>query len=125
MDYYCEVCDKNIKKKFKYKHFKPSTDKELDKGRHIALSLKDIDINKIDEAYFKDKGYTFNHIAELHFKTVAHKMDMSYDYFIKQKMHAIEGKTNAMMIKDKSLMNKFDRKWRQPLNTKFESYPFP
>ena len=39
---------------------------------------------------FKDKGYTFDHIAEMHIITIANKMDMSYNFYIKQIMHAIE-----------------------------------
>ena len=31
MDYYCEVCDKYIKPKSKYKHFKSNIHKEFDK----------------------------------------------------------------------------------------------
>ena len=29
---------------------------------------------------FKDKGYTFNQIAQMHIITIAYKMDMSYDF---------------------------------------------
>ena len=39
---------------------------------------------------FKDKGYTFDHIAELHIITIAKKMDMSYDFYIKHNMCALE-----------------------------------
>ena len=70
----------------------------------------------------KNKGYNFNHIAELHFITIANKLDMSYDLYIKHKMHAVEWKLNAMITKNKSLINKFDPNWRHPLNRKFESY---
>ena len=47
---------------------------------------------------------------------------MSYDFYIKHNMHAIEWKLNAMVIKSKSLINKFPRKWRHPFNRKFERY---
>ena len=70
----------------------------------------------------KNKGYTFNHIAEMHVITIADKMDMSYDFYIKHNMDAVEGKLNAMINKNKSLINKFNRKWRHPLKRKFESY---
>ena len=39
---------------------------------------------------FKNKGYTFNHIAEMHIETIANKLDMSYNFFIKHNMHAVE-----------------------------------
>ena len=45
MDYYCEVCLRNIKAKNKCKHFKSKSHIELDKCKHIILSLKDMDIN--------------------------------------------------------------------------------
>ena len=44
--------------------------------------------NVIDD--FKDKGYTFNHITEMHIITIAHKMDMLYDFYTKHNMHAVE-----------------------------------
>ena len=48
MDHYCEVCDKHIKPKTKYKHFKSNFHKEFHDCEHIMLSSKDIDINKAD-----------------------------------------------------------------------------
>ena len=71
---------------------------------------------------FRDKGYTFNHIAEMHIITKANKMDVSYDFYIKNNLHAVECKLNAMINKNKSLINKFDSNWRHPLIRKFESY---
>ena len=74
---------------------------------------------------FKDKRHTFNHIAEMHNKTIAHKMDMSYDFYSKHNMHAVQRKINAMTNKNKSLINKFPRNWRHPVNRNVESYRFP
>ena len=71
---------------------------------------------------FKDKGYNFNHIAEMHIKPITIKLDMSYDFYIKHNMCALEWKLNAMINKNKSLINKFDRNWRHPLKRKFEIY---
>ena len=71
---------------------------------------------------FKNKGYTFNLIAEMHIITKANKMDMSYDFYIKHIMCALEWKLNAMFNKNKSLINRFPRNWRHPLNRKFESH---
>ena len=70
----------------------------------------------------KNKGYPFNHIAELHIITIANKMDMSYDFYIKQNMRAVEWNLGAMNNKNKSLINKFFHNWRHPLNRKFGSY---
>ena len=62
--------------------------------------------------HFKDKRYTFNHIAEMHIITIANKMDMSYEFFINHNMCALEWKLNAMINKNKSLIIKFGRNWR-------------
>ena len=70
---------------------------------------------------FKDKGFNFNHLAEMHIITIANKMDMSYDFF-KHKMHAVQWKLNAMINTDKSLINKIYPDWRHPWNRKFETY---
>ena len=50
---------------------------------------------------FKDKGYTFNHIAERHIITIAQKMDMSYDFYIKHNMQAVEWKIRQLLTKRK------------------------
>ena len=52
MYYYCDVCDKKIQPKSKYKHSKPKSLKKCDKCKGIILSLKDIDINDVDEAFY-------------------------------------------------------------------------
>ena len=74
---------------------------------------------------FKNEGYTFNHRAEMHIKTIAHKLDMSYDFYIEHNMHAVEWKFNAMINKNKYLIKKFPRNWRHPLNRKLEIYQTP
>ena len=45
----------------------------------------------------KNKGYTFNHIAEMHIITIANKMVMSYDFYITHNMHAVVRKLNAII----------------------------
>ena len=49
---------------------------------------------------------------------------MTYDFYIKDNMHAVEWKINAMINKNKSLIHEFDRNWKHPLNRKFASYRF-
>ena len=58
---------------------------------------------------FKDKGYNFNHIAEVIIITTANKKDTSYDFYIKHNMHAVEWKLFSMINKDKNLVNKSNR----------------
>ena len=52
---------------------------------------------------FKDEGDNFNDIAEMNNITVADKLDMSYEIYIKDIMHAVEWKPNAMINKYKKV----------------------
>ena len=70
----------------------------------------------------KEEGYDFDHKAEMNIITLAHKRDMTYDFYPKHDMPAFEWKLNAMINKDKHLIIKFPRNWRQPINTKFDWY---
>ena len=70
----------------------------------------------------KKEGYHFNHLAEMDIITLAHKPDMTYDFYLKHNMPAFEWKLSAMINKDKNLINKFPQDWRHPINTKFECY---
>ena len=70
--------------------------------------------------HFKEKGY--NHRVEMHMITTANKLVMTFDIYIKHNMHAVEWRLNAMIRKNKNLINKFVRNWRHPLNRKIESY---
>ena len=47
---------------------------------------------------------------------------MSYDFYIRHNLCAMEWKLKAMIIKNKSLINKIDRNWRHALNRKIKSY---
>ena len=53
---------------------------------------------------FKIKVYTFNHIAETNIITIANKLDMSYDFYIKHNMHTVERKINTVINKNKNLI---------------------
>ena len=164
------------KTKSKYNHFISKSYQEFDKCKHILLSLKDIDINDVYEAFYlyfiehnkkfdyylvkcqfklvfddspycphvtsklsdkktlipwksrleeviddlKNKGYTFNQIAEMHIITIANKLVMSYVFYIEHNMHAVEWKLNALISKNKSLINNFNRNWWHPVKRKFE-----
>ena len=68
------------------------------------------------------EGCDFSHIAEMDIITLAHKRDMTYDYYLKHSMPAIEWKLNSKINKDKNLINKFSKIWRHPINTKFNCY---
>ena len=61
MDYYCEVCDKFIKPKIKYKHFKPNTYKEFNSCKHMKLTIENLDVKNVDEV---SDAYIFQHSKE-------------------------------------------------------------
>ena len=67
-------------------------------------------------------GCNLSHIAEMNIITLAHKRDMTYDFYSKNNMPAFEWKLNSMINKDKNLINKFPKNWRHPINTKFGCY---
>ena len=70
----------------------------------------------------KEEGFDFSHIAEMDIITLAHKRDMTYDFYLKHNMSAFEWKLIAMINKDKNLINKFPKNWRHPINLKFNCY---
>ena len=85
---------------------------------NISMSnyLRDIISN------LKEEGYNFSHIAEMDIITLAHKRDVTYDFYSKHNMSAFEWKLNAMINKDKNLINNFPKNWRHPINMKFNCY---
>ena len=70
----------------------------------------------------RNEGYDFSHISQMKIIIVCNKMDMTYDFYLKHSMPAVEWRLNAMINRDKCLINKFPRNWIHPLNRKFESY---
>ena len=68
------------------------------------------------------EGYDFSHIAEMNIITLAHKRDMTYDFYLKHNMSAFEWKLNSMINKDKNLINRFPKNWRHPIITRFGCY---
>ena len=71
---------------------------------------------------FEDKRYTFNYMAEMHFTTKTHKMDMSYFFYIKHNICASEWLLNKKINRDKCLINKIPQIWRHPIIRKRQSY---
>ena len=69
---------------------------------------------------FKNNGYKSNNIEEMNIITIFKKVDMSYDFYIKHNMHAVEWKLKAMNNRNKNLINNSNRKWRHPLIKKFQ-----
>ena len=72
----------------------------------------------------KNDGFDFSHISQMNIITVCNKMDMTYDYYLKQNMPAVEWKLNQIINKDKKLINILPVSWIHPLNRKFKSYRF-
>ena len=68
------------------------------------------------------EGFDFSHIGEMDIITLAHKRDITYEYYLKHNMPAIEWEINQLNNKDKNLINTFPRKWKHPINGKFNCY---
>ena len=66
MGYQCELCDKFIKPNCKYKHFRPKTQKQCDKGKHMELTIENPYINGVDREFY---AYIIKHNKE-------------YDYYL-------------------------------------------
>ena len=55
--------------------------------------------------------------------TITNKLDVSNGFYIKNNMHAVEWKLNAMVKKNKKSIKKLDRKWRYLLVRKINHVP--
>ena len=56
---------------------------------------------------FENDGYVFSHISQMNIITICNNMDMTYDFYMKQNMPAVEWKINQLINKNKKLINKF------------------
>ena len=85
MKYYCDVCDKFIKLKSKYKHFKSNTHKQFDKFKHMILAIEDLDKNNVDEVFYayiiQHKKQNDYYLIKCHFKLVFN--DNQYSTYVK------------------------------------------
>ena len=71
----------------------------------------------------KNKGYNFNHIAEMKILKIVNGMDLSYDFYIKHNMPTDDWKLKAMINRNGHLIDKSNRIWRHPSIIKFEHVP--
>ena len=53
MDYYSKICYKFTKPKSKDKHIKSNNHKEIDKCKHIKLSIENPNIKNVDRALYE------------------------------------------------------------------------
>ena len=60
----------------------------------------------------------------MNFKTITNKMDMSYDFYIKDNMHAVERKIFMLINKNKTIIIKLNFNWRHPSFRKFSHISF-
>ena len=68
------------------------------------------------------EGCDFSHIGEMDIITLAHKRDITFEFYLKHNMPAIEWKIIQLINKDKNLIIKFPRTWSHPINRKFNCY---
>ena len=94
-DYYLTKCRFNFV--FNHKQFSIYVKSNLFDNKTL-ISWSNFLENVIDD--FKNKGYFFNHIAEMNIITNINKRHMSYDFYIEHNMCASEWKLNAMINKN-------------------------
>ena len=94
--------------------------------KYLMTDMIDNTTNVSWSNYIRDmiEGCDFSHIAEMDIITLAHKRDMTYDFFLKHNMSAFERKLNSKINKDKNLKNEIPKNWRHPINSKFNCYRF-
>ena len=66
-DYFCEICNKHNKNKSRSEHLKSKSHIEISNCHQNILSLKDVDIDEIDETYSlymieHNKKYGYNKV---------------------------------------------------------------
>ena len=71
---------------------------------------------------FNNDGFDISHISQMNIIIVCSKVDMTYGFYMKHNMHAVEWKLNQLINKDINLKNKRPASWIYPLNRKFEKY---
>ena len=71
-----------------------------------------------------NQGYFSDRIDEFIIITIADQMDMTYDFYIKHNMCALEWKLNAIINKNKNLFNKLDSSKHHLLIRKLSNVPF-
>ena len=52
MEYYCDICLRDIKKQSKHSYLKSKSHKEFEKYKPIILSLKNVDLKDVDEILY-------------------------------------------------------------------------
>ena len=50
--YHCQICDVFIKPESKSKHFKSNNHRNLDKHRHIKITIDNPNIDDIDKTFY-------------------------------------------------------------------------
>ena len=86
-------------------------------GNTSLINLKRYLLYQIDN--FIDKGYEFSYIDEKIVTTVIDEMHMTYDYYIKTPMPAVELKLNMIISKNPHLIKSLNTSHIHPLIRKY------
>ena len=70
----------------------------------------------------KNDGFDFSHISQMNIIIAFNKLDMTYDFYMKHIMPAVERKLNHLIHRFKNLINKLPASWIHALNRKFKKY---
>ena len=81
--------------------------KQIFDSKTSPINLKRCLLYHIDS--FTDKGYKFSTIYEMNITTNIDKMYMTYDYYIKHPMSALELRLNMIISKNPNLIKSLNR----------------
>ena len=86
------------------------------------INLKRYLLNRIEDLL--EKGYIFSHVFEMIISTINDKKYMTYEYYIKQPMQAIELNLNLNLAKNPHLINSPNRSHIHPLIRNYSHIPY-
>ena len=73
--------------------------------------------------YFISRGFEFLYINYIIFDSINDRCNMTYEYYIKQPMPALELRLNMIIAKNPELINSLDRNKNHPLIRKYSHIP--
>ena len=90
------------------------------KDNNTMFSWK-ILVEKAINNFIKD-GYIFSHISKINCTLICNERNMTYKHYLQQPKSMLEWEINAIVNRNKKLINIFPPLWIHPLNRRFQNY---
>ena len=117
-----DLCLVNCNFKLSFdKEFYPYFESNLYNSKAICYWKKFL-LNAIQD--FNNKGYNFSHISGMKIITNTDKRHMTYNFYLKHNMQAVEWRLNMIIKKNPNLINALDRSFNHPFIQKYSNIPF-